>query len=162
MASGGKTNFSRIVGLASQTLLVDCFCKCMEVSPSVFIHNLSHLKGTVVGEAEAEKRGLPGSLKEPSGLLGFPIALTVCLIYSHCLCLSISQSREPTAATLKTSRCKSSAIRGHFLQKQNGPHPPVPQSIASVVAAFAWQSGGIPPALRFSPFSGSFTLVTAT
>lgn len=49
-ASENKTSFSRIMKLAGQTLLVDCSYNSVEVSPPMSIHNLSHLKCTMVGE----------------------------------------------------------------------------------------------------------------
>ena len=38
--SGNKNSFSRTMNLAYQTLLVDCFCNFVEVSPPMLIHNL--------------------------------------------------------------------------------------------------------------------------
>lgn len=49
-ASGDKSNFSRIMNLTSQTLLVDYFCSFIQISPPMSVHNLSHLKCPVVGE----------------------------------------------------------------------------------------------------------------
>ena len=46
---------------------------------------------------KTEKWGFPGSWKELSGHLGFPIALTVRLVYSYCLLILIFLIQQPVA-----------------------------------------------------------------
>lgn len=62
------------------------------------IHNLSHLKSTVVGEGMEKigKWGLPVSWEEPNGCLVLPVAPTVGVVYSHCLPILISLIQERT------------------------------------------------------------------
>ena len=75
---------------------------------------------------ETEKLGFPGSWKESRGQLGFPIAPTVCLIYSYCLPILISLIQQTVAVLLGHWDGKNLAMRDQFfLQKQNGLHPHV-------------------------------------
>lgn len=69
--------------------------------------------------AKTEKRGLSWCQGELSGYLGFPKALTArAIIHS-----SYFLTQEHTIATLKGHQNgKSLAMRGYFLQKENGLH----------------------------------------
>lgn len=63
------------------------------------------------------------SQEEPSGYLGFPVAPTIHLIYSHCLSILISLIQELTVNVLQECQNGKSGNKGSFLQKQNGLHP---------------------------------------
>lgn len=69
----GTKTFSRVVDLAGQTLMVNCFHSFVEVSPPVFIYNLNHIK-CIVGakEAEAENGVCQGATKDQEAIAGFP------------------------------------------------------------------------------------------
>ena len=57
----------------------------------------------MVGEGmqKNEKWDLPGNWKEPSSCVEFPIALPVCLIYSHFLPNLMSLTQEQTVIMLQ-------------------------------------------------------------
>lgn len=45
-----QNNFSKIMHLTDQTLVINCFHSFIQVSPLMFIRNLSNLKCTMVGK----------------------------------------------------------------------------------------------------------------
>lgn len=68
--------FSKIMHLTDQTLVINCFHSFIQVSPLLFIHNLSNLKCTMVGKRmQIWNIGLPRSQEEPSSCFRFLIAL---------------------------------------------------------------------------------------
>ena len=77
-----------------------------------------------------KQRDLPGFQEEPGSRLGFPRALTIHLVYSHCLPTLISLIQEQTVAMLQGHQDgRSLAVRDDFLRKQNGLHPHVLRSL---------------------------------
>lgn len=114
--SGDKNRFFRIVDLTSHTLLQACFCNFRDVSPLMSIYDLSHLECTVMGAGgQKPKMGFVrewGRIKQLSWV-------------SHSLTVSlISLILEQTFAMLEGHQDgKNVALRGHFLQKENGVSP---------------------------------------
>lgn len=95
--------------LAGQTLLVDCSYNSVEVSPPTSIHNLSHLKCTMVGEEmqKPEKGVCQGACKTQSSC---PIALAVCLTYIRFLPILISLTQGHTVAMLQEHQSVNHAV----------------------------------------------------
>lgn len=55
-SEASENNFSRIMDQTGQALLVVCFCSFTQVFTLKSIHNLNHLKCTMVGEGIKKKK----------------------------------------------------------------------------------------------------------
>ena len=66
-------------------------------------------------DLKMKKMGFSRELGRTKWCLGFPIALTVCFIYSQCSLIIISLIQEQTVAMLQGHKDgESLAMRGHF------------------------------------------------
>ena len=72
---------------------------------------------------------MPGIWEEPSGCLGFPLALTLSLSHSHSLPTFFSLIQKETGAMLQGHQDGLHlAMRIRVLSNRNGPYLHVPQS----------------------------------
>lgn len=70
-------------------------------------------------DGKKQKRGLPGSLEEPSSRSGSPTALTIHLTYSHCVPILVSLIQEQTVVKVHGHQDgKSLSLRGHFCRSR--------------------------------------------
>lgn len=107
--------------------------------------------------SKTKKWGQLGSREEPNSRLGFPKALTVCLIYGHCLPTLISLVQEQIIAMLQGHQDgKCLAKRGHFSAEAEGTSCMYATIFRVWSCCFCMEvSWGLFLMLRFSPFSTS-------
>lgn len=110
------------------------------------VHRSSYLIYAVMGTGKRKlKNGISeGSKKKTSSHLGFPIVLTVHLIYNHCSPVLISLIQEQTVATLPgLQEGKSLATRGHSAEAQWTSSTRAIIFTDFVAAALTWKSRGL-------------------
>lgn len=130
--------------LTCQTLLLLQFYRSFPTNVCSQIE-LSHICCDGHWKVKAEKWDLWGvKKKKTSSHLGFPIVLTVHLIYNHCSPVLISLIQEQTVATLPgLQEGKSLATRGHSAEAQWTSSTRAIIFTDFVAAALTWKSRGL-------------------
>lgn len=113
------------------------------------VYNLNHLEGTMVGE-RMQKQKSEFFPRKPRRTKWQPWAsFNLQLLFTH---FNFSDSAADCCYVIRTSGWQSLAMRGYSLQKQNGLHPRVLQSVwirlllpshESQPRASPWNSGSI-------------------
>lgn len=130
----------------------------IDISPRMAITQVIILNALPwIKECKNQKRGFSRSWEKASSHLGFPIAPSIHLIYSHCLPISFSPIKEQTIATYKEIRLAKAWQRGAiFVEAEWTSSGCITIIIDSVAAAFQWKSADHIFRVPKIPFSQNF------
>ena len=142
-SSRSKNSFSRVTDLASQTLVVNCFCNFIEVQ-CLFTIWVILIAPWWVKECKNWKMGFPGSQEESGNHLGCfhspDCSFNLRPLFAH---RDLSDSGADRCHVARTSGWQKSGTKGSFFTEAGWASSAwATTSIDSVVAAFAWKAGG--------------------